>query len=230
MTVLAWHFLPRNRRLAYGDGRLVKEGQTLRVKGEPILCKYGMHGSRRLIDALWNAPGLVIERVEIGANEPYKIVEGQDKLVGNWRKTLWWIDATMVLHEFACREAENALRDAGVTDERCWDAIRIKRLWVQGKATNDELAESHDIIGAVSNIVTWNAARATARAATRNTAWNAARATARAATRNTAWIAARRAVMTAADATVIAAVATTIESADRIAIWDTAHRKEWKER
>jgi len=216
MTVLAWHFLPADRRLAYGDGRLVKEEQTLRVKGEPVLCKYGMHGSRRLIDALWNAPGPIIERVEIGADKPYKIIEDEKKLVGNWRKTLWWIDTTAILHEFACREAEDALRNAGVTDERYWNAIRIKRLWVQGKATNDELAESHDIIGAVSNIVAWGEIQSAARVV----AWNAARAAAQAATCNTAWIAARRAVMTAADATVIAAVATTIESADRIAIWD----------
>jgi len=126
MTVLAWHFLSADRRLGYGDGRLVKKGQTLRVEGEPALCWNGLHGSRRLIDALSNALGPIIERVEIGADKPYEIVAVENKLVGTWRKTLWWIDATMVLHEFACREAEEALRDVGITDERYWDRLNSR--------------------------------------------------------------------------------------------------------
>jgi len=144
MSVLAWHFLPADRRLGYGDGRLIRKGRRLHVEGEPILCKHGMHGSRRLIDALSYASGPIIERVEIRVDKPYKIVEGQDKLVGNWRKTLWWMDGAAILHEFACREAEDALRDAGITDERYWDAIRVKRLWIQGRATNEELDAARD--------------------------------------------------------------------------------------
>jgi len=106
MFVLAWHFLSADRRLRHGDGRLMRKGQTLHVEGEPVLCEHGMHGSHRLIDALFYAPGPIIERVEIGADEPYEIVEGEMKFVGNWRKTLWWIDATAILYKFACWEAE----------------------------------------------------------------------------------------------------------------------------
>jgi len=176
MTVLAWHFLSADRRLGYGDGRLVKKGQTLRVEGEPALCWNGLHGSRRLIDALSNALGPIIERVEIGADKPYEIVAVENKLVGTWRKTLWWIDATMVLHEFACREAEEALRDVGITDERYWDAIRIKRLWVQGKATDEELAEAqfaaedYDTARAAARTAAADAAYSTARFAARGAA------------------------------------------------------------
>ena len=36
--------------------------------------------------------------------------------------------------------AENALKDAKVTDERCWKAIKIKRQWLGKKATDEELA------------------------------------------------------------------------------------------
>jgi len=105
-----------------------------------------------LIDALCYASGEIVERVEIGADKPYKIIEDEGKLVGTWRKTLWWMDATMVLHEFACREAEDALQDAGITDERCWDAIRIKRLWVQGKATDEELTKVRIAVANASTI------------------------------------------------------------------------------
>jgi len=170
MTVLAWHFLPRDRRLGHDDGRLVRKGRTLRVKGEPVLCLHGMHGSRRLINALNNAPGPIIERVEIGADEPYKIIENKGKLVGNWRKTLWWMDATTILHEFACREAEDALRDAGVTDERCWSAIRVKRLWIEGKATDNELDEARE---AANNDVSEPIAQAAVIAAIPDAAWSA---------------------------------------------------------
>ena len=48
------------------------------------------------------------------------------------------------LHEFACRCAEGALRKAGVTDDRSWNAIRVKRLWIEGKATDTELAAARD--------------------------------------------------------------------------------------
>ena len=47
---------------------------------------------------------------------------------------------TKVLHLFACSCGENALRIANVTEERCWSAIAIKRRWVEGKATNEELS------------------------------------------------------------------------------------------
>jgi len=48
-------------------------------------------------------------------------------------------DATRVLHEFACWCAENALKQAKVTDECYWNAIKTKRAWLDGKATDMEL-------------------------------------------------------------------------------------------
>lgn len=72
------------------------------------------------------------------------------------------------LHEFACRCAEEALRKAGVTDDRSWNAIRVKRLWMEGKATDAELY--------AAETAAWTAARTAAETA----AWNAARAAAEA--------------------------------------------------
>ena len=90
------------------------------------------------------------------------------------------------LHEFACRCAEGALRKAGVTDDRSWNAIRVKRLWIEGKATDTELAAA------------WAAAEAAARAAAEDAAWAAAWAAARAAARAATWGAAWAAAWAAA--------------------------------
>jgi len=222
MSVLAWHFLPRDRRLAYGDGRLIRKGRRLHVEGEPILCKHGMHGSRRLIDALSYASGPVIERVEIGVDKPYKIVEGQDKLVGNWRKTLWWIDSTTILHEFACREAEDALRDAGVTDVRYWNAIRVKRLWIQGRATNEELNAAQ----AAANDAAWDVLQPT---------WDvmhSATCAAAAAAISDAVCVADRVAVAAADHVASWAIVWNTARARQnrrlIAMVCAAHRKEWR--
>jgi len=237
MVVLAWHFLPADLRLGYGDGRLVQKEQRLRIEGEPLLCKHGMHGSRRLIDALSYASGPIIERVEIGVDKPYKIVEGQDKLVGNWRKTLWWIDATMILHEFACRTAEDGLRDAGVTDERCWDAIRMKRLWVQNKATDEELTQARIAVASASTI------EDTMSSAGRVAAWDSALGAARGAADFTAMTAARESEKVAAWAAPAGIAGTAATLAAWNATWDevkvrqnrrltamvcAAYRKEWR--
>ncbi len=121
-TLLGWHFCSEDSRLGYDDGREIIEGETLRVEGEPVLCKYGMHASERIIDALKYAPGPVLCRVELRD----RIIEGNDKAVARARKTLWLFDATNALRDFAATVAENALlaeRAAGrEPDPRSWAA------------------------------------------------------------------------------------------------------------
>ena len=145
--ILAWHFLPDDGKLAHRNRRKVEVGKTYSVRGPIEICKNGMHGARRLIDALYYAPGAVVERVEIWVD-----VVGQGaKLCGRYRKCLAIADVTRVLHEFACDVAEDALKVAGVKGKRSWAAIETKRKWLDGKATNEELAAA------------WDAARAAAR-------------------------------------------------------------------
>jgi len=180
-TIKAWHFMAADRRLGYGDGRLMRKGQTLRVAGKPVMCGHGLHGSRRIIAALGYAVGPIICRVEIGGD----IVEYADKLVGNTRKTLWWIDGTMLLREFACRVAEDALRVAGVKDERCWNAINVARRRIKGEATDKELSAAMSAAE--------SAARSAAESAAMSAAWGAARSAAESAALSAAWGAARSA-------------------------------------
>lgn len=54
-----------------------------------------------------------------------------------------FIPAT-ILYEFACRCAERALKLAGVTEERCWNAIEAKRKWLRGEITIEELSSSEE--------------------------------------------------------------------------------------
>ena len=103
------------------------------------------------------------------------------------------------LHEFACICAERALTLAGVTDERCWNAIKAKRAWLRGEISDDELA----------------AARAAAWAAAWSAAWAAA------------WAAAWSAVRAAERAAARAAASAAAWDAARDAAWDAASDAEW---
>ena len=162
--MLAWHLLSEDKRLGYGDGRLVEVGQTLECKGKPVLCSNGMHGSAMLIDALSYANGPIVCRVEIEGD----VIEGDDKLCGRRRTVLWMLDATRILHEFACTCAEDALALVERPDERSVAAIAAKRRWLNGEITDEELDSAR--------AAAWDAARA---------AWDAALAS-RAAARDAA--------------------------------------------
>ena len=181
--ILAWHFLPDNRKLQYAPYTPVEPGQVLRVEGPLELCRRGLHASIRPLDALRYAPGSIVCRVEMGGG----ILHGDDKLCASERKTLWVADATNALHKFACLCAERELlrqRRAGrEPDKRCWAAIEAKRAWLRGEIDDKALAAA------------WAAARAAAWAAV-----NAADAAARDAADAAAWAAARDAAWAAARA------------------------------
>jgi len=173
--MLAWHFLAEDKRLGYGDWRLVKVGKTLECEGEPALCSNGMHGSVRLIDALRYASSPVVCRVEIEGD----IVEGDDKLCGRRRTVLWMLDATRILHEFACQCTEDALALVEQPDARSVAGIAAKRKWLKGEITDEELDAAWVAAwDAALDTASWSAARdaaawAVAWAAVRNAAWAA---------------------------------------------------------
>ena len=168
-TVLAWHFVKddgTNR-----DGIKEKIGQWYKVEGEIVPCQRGLHGSVRPLDALEFAPGLILRRTEHRGT----IVEhNDDKIASSERRALWQIDATKLLHLFACWAAENALKDAKVTDERCWKAIKIKRQWLGKKATDEELAAASAAASAAARDAASAAARDAASAAASDAASAAA--------------------------------------------------------
>jgi len=192
--MLAWHFLSEDKRLGYGDGRSVEVGQTLECKGEPVLCGNGMHGSARLIDAVHYARGPIVCRVKIEGD----VIEDYNKICGRRRTVLWMLDATRILHEFACACAEDALALVEQPDERSVAGIAAKRSWLKGEITDKKLDSAWAAAWDASQNVAWVASAAASAAA-----WAAVRAAARAASqaaRDAAWAAARAASWAARDA------------------------------
>ncbi len=92
-----WKFLPVDRRLLYGDGRLVEVGEKLTVDGEIVPSSRGIHASRDAMDALMYAPGPVAVR----GNAAGTIVQGRNNLVCSEFTVLAIVDASEVLRRFA---------------------------------------------------------------------------------------------------------------------------------
>ena len=168
----AWHFVGET----LFDGRPVPpDGVWLEQPGQIVLCKNGLHASRRAIDALSYAPGSTICRVTLDGT----ILEDTDKLCAERRRIEWRIDGDALLCAFA---------------RRC--ALDVADLWDMPKVVQEYLETGKDDMRAAAGAAAWNAAR-TAGAAAWNAAWAAAWAAARDA-RTAARTAARDAVEAAA--------------------------------
>lgn len=94
-----WHFVSDRRRLEHGDGREVRQGETLampepqavgdwtRPPPLPLLCYSGMHASWIASDALEHAPGSIICRVAVWG----EIDTGISKFCGKKRHVIWML-------------------------------------------------------------------------------------------------------------------------------------------
>ena len=80
-----------------------------------------------------------------------------------------------ILHEFACRCAEDALSRIDNPDPRSIHAIAVKRRWIAGEATDEELAAARTAAWAAqaATWATWTAARTAAQDAAEAAARNA---------------------------------------------------------
>ena len=166
---LGWHFLREDGRTGYG-GRKPVPGVLMRCRGELELCVNGLHASERPIDALNYAPGPIVQRVELVGRR----IDDRDKSCARSRRCLWIADATRVLHEFALWSAERALETERLAghepDRRSVEALDVKRLWLDGEATDEEMAAAKSAARAAA----WDAVRFEARAAAGSAAWAAA--------------------------------------------------------
>ena len=166
-----WHFLREDRKLGYGDGRLVIAGDTLSVPGPLEMCNYGLHASKNLLDALKYAPGSILCKVELGSD----VITQGDKSVSSSRKTLWMTDISDLLHKFACDAAEQCLKDReseGIeVDIRSYAAIEAKRGWLRGSVTDSELQSARSAAESARSAA-WSAR--SARSAADSAAWSAA--------------------------------------------------------
>jgi len=187
--ILAWHSLNNDGKLRFGREEVVVVGKRYEAEGELRMCYNGMHASVEPLDALYYAPGSLVCRVELSG----EILRDTDKLCARYRKVLAMADATRTLHLFACDVAEEALSIAKATDERSHNAIRVKRAWLDGKATTVELgaarsaavdattAPAFAAAGDAAIDIAWAAARAADTGSAVTAAWSTAISVARAA-------------------------------------------------
>ena len=162
--MLGWYFT-QTEKLRYGDNRAIAVGVTHTVDCEPVLCEAGLHASRRLIDALKFAPGVILYRVRLGG----KIIHGDDKSVATERTYIKRLDADKVLRAFA--------RKCALDVVHLWDCPEVVREYLE---TGDEKLRAaagdaaRNAAWAAAGNAAWNAAGDAAWAAAWNAAWNAA--------------------------------------------------------
>ncbi len=91
------------------------------------------------------------------------------------------------LHEFALYIAEGALREEGIPNPRSVEAIRVKRAWLQGEATDWELSAARNTAWGAPKAATITVALDAAKDAVRAVAWDVAKTIFKTGTWKTAW-------------------------------------------
>ena len=179
--ILAWHFVTDDRILAHQEPPMaVVPGY---IYGEPkggiIICKRGMHASRKVCDALSFAPGSQLCRVRIWGD----VLEQRDKIMGRYREVLAMRDVASELRLWGCWCVRNTPIGNGkttwdlLTDERSRNTIEVAERFARNEVTREELAAASAAASAADRAAAWAAASAADRAA----AWAAASAAASAA-------------------------------------------------
>ena len=201
-----WHWLHKDRRLGYDDGREVVAGEWMTANAKPSMCNSGMHASARALDALGYAPGPIICRVELSDD----VQTDGDKSVASKRRVLWMADATRTLREFAIWCAEEAIKAVekldGLTDgdrkalaagKRCNE---VHRAFLDGTAAEKELRAAESAAWSAARNAAGSAARSAAESAAWGAAWGAAWRAAWSAAESAAWSAALSAARDAQNA------------------------------
>jgi hypothetical protein len=163
--ILAWHFVSAYRK--YRDGNTVVPGYIYSVDGPLLMCQWGLHASKRPLDALRYAPGPVVCRVEQWGD----VQHDTDKFVSRHREVLWVADASIELRRFACWCARQVW--PLLTDERSRHAVEVAEAYCDGKATKKVLTAANTAAWAASDAA-WSESAASATALAASAAANAA--------------------------------------------------------
>jgi len=173
--LLGWKFLTDGGRMNHDMSHIeVTAGLEVRLSGEKniVACQYGLHYSVRAIDALPYAESNWVARVEDIGDQ--RVTSENDKVATNALRFLSDpMDVERTLHEFAIWCAEQALSLIENPDPRSLGALEVKRRWLAGKATDEELRAARDAARATAWDATWDAARAATWDAARDAAWDA---------------------------------------------------------
>ena len=223
MKKRAFHFLRDGMKSGYGSEPPWKIGEERTIEGVLKMCEHGYHSSPTWYDALKYAPGNMACIVEVSG----VILKDTDKQVSSSRKLIKAKDSGRVLRNWACDCAERALKKAKVKDERIWNAVRVARLYNEGKATKKELGVAKAAAWAVARTASMDAAWAVARTASMDAAWDAAWAAVMDATMAAAWDAAWAAAKAAARNAAWAAAKAAVMDATMAAAWDATWAAAW---
>ena len=105
-TIECWHFIPKNRKLRYEDGRKVTRNRWLKYKSRSryrdlFMCSNGMHASKDLFDAMKYSRGFgqVLCRVVLKGKRIY----GKSKICAEYRSVTWMIDIDPLFFEIAAK-------------------------------------------------------------------------------------------------------------------------------
>ncbi len=115
-SILAWHVCLSDKRLGYGDGRLIVPGETLSIENDrPIrMCSNALHAHQSPADALYlslcyggldpNEPRHIC-RVRLWSDtgrisRPGLWATPYGKLAGQHRKCLWMLELAEIIDEF----------------------------------------------------------------------------------------------------------------------------------
>jgi len=130
----AWHFATAEGCLTEHDSHVIRQGETLTLHGE---C---FRGAPRILDALKGAPSPVVVWVEFTRRDV-----SQDARFCKTDITALCDpqDIATTLHEAACDWAELALWGVALAirvqpDPASLEAVRIRRAWLRGEATDSE--------------------------------------------------------------------------------------------
>ena len=166
----AWHFTSNQLR----DGRSIPPiGEKLMHDAPLVMYKSGLHGSKKVLDALLYAPGPYCHRIELSG----EIIHDDDKSVAMERTRLWTVDCTQILPRFARLCALDVIH--------LWDAPKIVVRYLK---TGDESLRGAALSAASSaaSSAVWDAALYAALSAARSAAWYAAWSAASSAARSAA--------------------------------------------
>ena len=137
----AHHFLKDNMRGGYGNEPAWKVGEERDIGDNNLkLCSRGYHSSPSWYAALGYAPGNMACLVEVST----PVEKDISKQLSRKRKLIRAVNAEKVLRAWGCDCAERALKKTKDTDERSWNAIKIARLYNEGRATKNELDAARD--------------------------------------------------------------------------------------
>ena len=158
MSDTYWHFVPTDRRLRWDTRELVEVGKTITVDGKLKMCEWGLHASKRVLDALEYSPGPIACLVTLSDD----VIHADDKSVASSRTCIAMVNATDILWQFARASALSVLHK--------WDAPQI---------VIDYLLTDREDLRDAARDAAWAAARVAARADAwvfaRDAAWAAAR-------------------------------------------------------